>query len=570
MLYSRCMRKQVRFLLPLATWLAYGSLPILVRDVPTHLLLDALLLPLVVMAWHWGMFVSLLGSAVSLSALLIAAPELWAIVQPSGEVWDVSALLIPFAASATFAHFGGMRRKLVVNEKLASSAQYDDLTGLLNRAALLKQLEQAIQHAERTDSVLAVLFVDLDRFKHVNDSFGHEVGDALLINVATCLRDSIRKDDLVARLGGDEFVVVLRDLSEPKAAALVADKLVKRISAPWEIRGKLVHVSASIGISLYPTDGRDVATLTTCADSAMYKIKGSGKNHYTFSTQELQVQQSRRLQLERQLRWALEDNQFELNFQPQVNLSTRKVEAFEVLLRWENPELGNISPEEFIPLAEEAGLIVPIGHWLIREACHQAVTWQRAGYAPVRLAVNVSALQFNQPNFADLVVRALNDSGLDPQWLEIEITESLLMKELEQATRTLRKLQHIGVRTVLDDFGTGYSSLAYLQLLPIQTLKIDRSFVMTLNRTGAAQASNVVIIEAICAMAHKLKKTIVAEGVETEGQRDFLTRLGCDYGQGYLFSRPLLAEQVTRFLHTQREALERQPAVTRQPQLAGN
>ncbi len=253
-----------------------------------------------------------------------------------------------------------------------------------------------------------------------------------------------------------------------------------------------------------------------------------------------------------------------------MNLSSLKVEAFEVLMRWENPELGSISPGEFIPLAEEAGLIVPIGNWLIREACHQAVSWQRSGYLPVRLAVNVSALQFNQPNFAEQVVRALNDSGLEPQWLEIEITESLLMKDLEVTARTLRKLQRIGVRTVLDDFGTGYSSLAYLQQLPIHTLKIDRSFIMTLNKTGAVQASNIVIIEAICAMAHKLKKTIVAEGVETEGQRDFLTRLGCDYAQGYLFARPLPANQMARFLQApDAEIRKRQPAGLSGPLLRG-
>jgi diguanylate cyclase (GGDEF)-like protein len=533
--------------LPVLTWLAYGGL-VYSLPLPPGAYLNTLLVPLAVTGWYWGLGLGLLAAGLGLAGLLIGVPELWDVIHTSGTLWDTAAFAVPVAVAFCFAQFGKLYRKGRVKDQIIKRAELDPLTGLLNRAALMQRLEHALHDAEMTGSVLAVLFVDLDRFKLVNDSFGHEVGDALLVNVAECLKANIRKDDFVARLGGDEFVVVLQALKEAKSAAVVAEKLVRRISAPWEIQGKFVHVSASIGISVFPTDGRDANTLTTSADHAMYKIKGSGKNDYVFSTQELQGQQTRRLQLERQLRWALEDGHFRLHYQPQVNLQTHTVEAFEVLLRWQNPELGLISPEEFIPLAEEAGLIIPIGHWLLREACAQAAAWQREGFLPVRMAVNVSPLQFSQPDFAAHVVRALKDSGLAPEWLEVEITEGLLISDLDAATRMLRKLQKVGVRTVLDDFGTGYSSLAYLHQLPIGTLKIDRSFVSNLRQSGAVQASNIVIIEAICALAHKLGKAIVAEGVETEGQRDFLTRLGCDYAQGYLFSRPLEAAQVTRFL----------------------
>lgn len=561
------MRASLKYIVPFTAWLAYAS-TILFLPLPVGLHLNTLLIPLAVTAWYWGHIVGLFATGIGLTTILLCLPELWTIIKTSGTIWDYSAFLLPLFTTASCALSGKLSRNSVAKDQIISEAQRDPLTGLLNRAALMRQLKLALREAEQSETALAVLFVDLDRFKFVNDTFGHEVGDALLINIAECIKANTRKNDFAARLGGDEFIVVLRGLKEAKSAATVANKLIKRISAPWEIQGKQVHVSASIGISVFPTDGQDVATLTTAADHAMYQIKGSGKNHYTFSTQELEVQQTRRLQLERQLRWALEDGQLQLNFQPQVNLETNNVDALEVLLRWQNPELGAISPDEFIPLAEEAGLIVPIGHWLLREACHQAVAWQREGFTPVRMAVNVSPLQFNQPDFATLVSRALKDSGLDPQWLELEITEGHLMKDLQVAAQTLRKLQKIGVRTVLDDFGTGYSSLAYLHELPIGTLKIDRSFVSNLSQSGPVQTSNVVIIEAICAMAHKLDKAIVAEGVETEAQRNFLKRLGCDYAQGYLFSRPLKPEQVRRFLRRSEGEMKGVPELSKSRFLA--
>ncbi|MHC4832128.1 MAG: putative bifunctional diguanylate cyclase/phosphodiesterase, partial [Planctomycetota bacterium] len=420
---------------------------------------------------------------------------------------------------------------------------------LLNRTALERQLEGIVANAKESGSTFALLFVDLDRFKFVNDTFGHKVGDELLKEVASILRTSLRENDLVARLGGDEFIVALLGLNNPAVAETIARKLVKTLSTPLEIMGKVVSVSASIGIATYPKDGEDVESLTKNADSAMYQVKEAGKNSFNFSTSEMQMRQSRRLEIEQELRWALEQNQLQLLYQPQIALKTNTLVGFEALLRWHHPEMGQVSPEEFIPIAEDAGLILPIGQWLLREACHQAVSWNRLGLRPVRMAVNVSTLQFQQPDFLNMVGQALKDTGMPPEQLEIEITETVLMKEYDLARLSLKKLARVGINTALDDFGTGYSSLAYLQRLPISTLKIDRSFVsgLALSPSGYV-GSTVPIVEAICALAIKLGKTVVAEGVETEAQKTFLTKIGCAHAQGYLFSKPVQPYEAEQML----------------------
>jgi diguanylate cyclase (GGDEF)-like protein len=428
-------------------------------------------------------------------------------------------------------------------------AQYDALTGLYNRQAFERRLEEWTADTGGASGIFALLFVDLDRFKYVNDTFGHGVGDKLLRLVAKALRDGVRDGDLVARLGGDEFVLALRGLRDRDAAAAVAEKLVRRLASPFVVDGRALTVSASIGIALYPRDGEDVATLTKSADAAMYIVKARGKNSYGFSSVEMRTQQSRRLEIERGLRSAQENDELELFYQPQVDLVDGRLVGFEALIRWHSRELGLVSPTEFIPIAEEAGMIVPIGRWLLHEACSRARAWHGAGHFDTKVSVNVSAVQFRQPEFISHVKEALEASGINPRLLEIEITESVLIEEFEVAAHTLRRLDRMGVRAALDDFGTGYSSLAYLQRLPIGSLKIDRSFVSSLSMTPTGQVGSAVpIIEAIAAMGRNLGKIVVAEGVETEAQANYLARIGVDRAQGYLYSKPISATRATRLL----------------------
>jgi len=510
-------------------------------------LAELVLIPVIATAWFWGRWAGLLTGFLALGLTPNAAEALPSFKALRLALSDVSSLVIHSLLGFSFGYFGHVQRQLTAQKQLTQRAQFDELTGLLTRATFESRFDKAIKEAKETGERLALLFIDLDRFKFVNDTYGHEIGDELLKEVAACLKNSIRQDDLAARLGGDEFILALKGLKDTRSAATVASELVKVLGSPFDIRGKVLNVSASVGISIFPNDGEDVETLTRNADTAMYQTKAAGKNAYTFSTKQVQEYQSRRLELEHSLRLALGDNQLKIHYQPQLDMLSGKLIGFEVLLRWEHPTLGEIKPSELIPLAEEAGLIIPIGHWLLREACLQAVSWQRSGFAPVQIAVNVSALQFAQKDFVDIVAKALKDSSLAPEYLEIEITESLLMKDLTVAAKTLQKLRRLGVETVLDDFGTGHSSLSYLQQLPIQSLKIDRSFISLPGDTLLSE-SNQVIVEAICALAHKLGKTIIAEGVETKMQYDYLRELGCDYAQGFLFSKPLTNMQAEQFL----------------------
>ncbi len=449
------------------------------------------------------------------------------------------------------------RRQVRVHRVAAGRAQYDVLTGLLNRVALEARLTTWITRgrAEGRGAMFAVLFVDLDRFKVVNDTYGHDVGDRLLCAVARLLREHVREDDLVARLGGDEFVVALPGLRDRQTAAAIAGKLVALLSAPFDLAGKVVSVSASIGIAVHPADGEDVSTLLTSADTAMYVVKARGKNSYVFSDLRLRDQQARRLELERRLRLAVADHRLAVAYQPQIDLASGRVVAFEALLRWDDTELGMVSPAEFVPVAEETGLIVPIGLWLLREACFQAQAWDTGDGRGVGVAVSVSTLQFRQADFVERIEAALGDSRLDPSSLEIEVTESVLIDQFDLAVQALRRLHRMGVGTALDDFGTGYSSLAYLQRLPIGSLKIDRSFVSCLNLTSHGRAGNAVpIVDAITAMGRTLGKTVVAEGVETREQALYLTRIGVTRAQGFHFGKPLLAAGATRLLERQRAA----------------
>jgi diguanylate cyclase (GGDEF)-like protein/PAS domain S-box-containing protein len=421
--------------------------------------------------------------------------------------------------------------------QLVYHAHHDALTGLPNRNLLLDRLRQAIAAAQRYHRIMAVLFVDLDHFKFVNDSLGHGAGDALLRLASMRLQECVRENDTVARLGGDEFVLLLTDVEREEGVALIAERVLQSLARPFPLGGDEAFVGCSIGASLYPRDSQDGEGLLRCADIAMYRAKEGGRNDFQFYTQEMQTRFSERMTLETSLRRALERDEFRLHYQPQIEVATGRVVGAEALIRWVHPEQGLISPAQFIPLAEETGLIVPIGEWVLDEACSQSRQWRAAGLEVPGVAVNLSARQFRQKNLVQLVEQALRLHGLDAMNLELELTESLVMHDPDQAIAILRRLKEIGVRLALDDFGTGYSSLSHLRRFPIDELKIDQSFI----RDIAASPDDAAITAAMVSLAHGLKLTVVAEGVETTEQLKFLRRHQCDRVQGYLFSRPLPA-----------------------------
>jgi diguanylate cyclase (GGDEF)-like protein/PAS domain S-box-containing protein len=435
-------------------------------------------------------------------------------------------------------------------ERLRKLANFDVLTDLPNRGVLEQQLERALAQAARNGRSLAVLFVDLDRFKFVNDSLGHEAGDRVLVETARRLRQCLRASDPVFRLGGDEFVVLLEETGDPGAVRTVAAKILSALSEPYRLDAQEFHLSASVGIANYPEDAGDRAGLLRCADLAMYRAKELGKNNYQFYSAQLNAQSVERMMLESALRHALERGEFDLAWQARVGIGDGRITGVEALLRWRHPELGVVSPGQFVPLAEETGLIVPIGDWAIEAACRQARRWLDAGLPPVRVAVNLSARQFEHETLVQTVGRLLDEYRLPPGTLELEITESLVMHNPEQAVRLLDELRRLGVSLSIDDFGTGYSSLAQLKRFPVDTLKIDRSFVQDLPDDAA-------ITSAVVAMARSLRLRTVAEGVETPEQLEFLRRLGCDEIQGYLFSRPIPAEEFARLLERNREDAHR-------------
>lgn len=420
---------------------------------------------------------------------------------------------------------------------------FDPLTGLPNRNLLHDRVGQAIHSARRTGSPMTILFLDLDNFKNVNDTLGHCIGDKLLIEVAKRLKSAIRESDTVARLGGDEFVLVLEDAGSNEAAAVSA-KLLETLSQPYLIGIHTLAASTSIGVAIYPQDGTDFGLLYQHADTAMYKAKQDGRNGYRFFTAEMQSHAKRMLTLEGAMRQALEVGQFYLYYQPQLSADGRKVVGVEALLRWRHPELGQISPAEFIPLAESNGLIIPIGTWVLREAAQQMRAWLDAGLPPMVIAVNLSAVQFRQPSLPALVTKILEDAHLAPEYLEIELTEGVTLADPQGAIDVMNDLHSRGVRMSIDDFGTGYSSLSYLKKFKVYKLKIDQSFV----RDIATDADDRAIVTAIVQMAHNVGFVAIAEGVETPAQLAFLNQQGCDEVQGYLFSKPLPAEQIEDFV----------------------
>ena len=435
-------------------------------------------------------------------------------------------------------------------EKLVYLAHYDGLTGLPNRVLFFDRLQQMLAQARRRGRQAAVMFLDLDRFKVVNDTLGHAVGDELLRNVAQRLSYCIRVGDTVARFSGDEFVLSVNDLKEAEDARHIAQKVLQAFTDPFRLNGHEVFVSTSIGIAMFPSDGEDEQSLLKSADTAMYRAKESGRDNFQFYTREMNARAMYRLELENSLRHALERDEFRLHYQPKACLVTGRVTGVEALLRWERPGHGLVAPGEFVPLLEDTGLIVPVGEWVLSEACRQIEAWRAGGHEPLSIAINMSARQFASRNLGEVVKRVLDAHKADPKLIELELTESLLMVNTEEAVRTLKYLKSLGVRLSIDDFGTGYSSLSYLKRFPIDALKIDRSFIDEIT----TDVDDATITLAVIGMAHNLGLKVVAEGVETEAQIAFLSANGCDEAQGYYFARPQPAGELARVVREAQRA----------------
>jgi len=445
-----------------------------------------------------------------------------------------------------FTHLTGIAIERKRTEtRLSYLAHYDGVTGVANRALFVEHLRLAMVHAERHGRMVGVLFLDLDRFKTINDTLGHEVGDMLLKIVATRLQSAVRAGDTVARLAGDEFTIALAGLRDADEAGRVTRRIQETFSKPIDLQGNRLVVAASIGVALYPSDDLSIDGLLKHADAAMYRAKDNGGNNFQFYSADMETRARERLALELNLRKAIENNEFVLHYQPQVEVNSGRIVGVEALLRWQQPERGLVPPAEFIPIAEESGLIVQIGEWVLRTACRQQCAWRAAGY-DVRMAVNLSARQFERDDLASSVRNLLRETGMDPAALELELTESMLVKNPEKAIATLDALDQMGIGLGIDDFGTGYSSLGYLKRFPLDTLKIDRSFVRDLPHN----ADDRVIADAIIGLARSLGMEVVAEGVETVEQLEFLGRHGCNMIQGYLYSRPLPAEDIALLLRT--------------------
>jgi diguanylate cyclase (GGDEF)-like protein/PAS domain S-box-containing protein len=431
-----------------------------------------------------------------------------------------------------------------IEQRITFLAHHDALTGLPNRVLFRERFDLAIAWAERNNTRAALLFVDLDHFKTINDTLGHPVGDEILKEVARRLRTLVRDTDTISRLGGDEFLIALTEVTDPEAIGLLAAKIVEILAQPVLIEGHELAVTPSIGVTLWPDDGRDFDILLQRADTAMYQAKAAGRNTYRFFTAAMNTEAMENLQLRSALRRAVENQEFTLYYQPQIDLRSRRVSGVEALLRWRRADGELISPERFIPIAEESGLIVPIGEWVLREACAQAVQWQAAGLPELIMAVNLSAVQFRRGNLERNVADALTNSGLHPGLLELELTESLLLDDAEGLLATLRRFKALGVRLSIDDFGTGYSSLAYLKRFDVDKLKIDRTFV----RDIASDPDDAAIVRAIISMANTLKLQVNAEGVENRDIESFLEIYRCDEVQGYLYAKPMPAADLQAWL----------------------
>lgn len=429
-------------------------------------------------------------------------------------------------------------------------AYHDPLTELPNRRLFFKQLASEVEEARRMNNKLAVVVLDLDRFKYINDSWGHEIGDLILVEAAKRIRQSIREDDLIARIGGDEFTILLSDFKEDATVIGIAERIQSLFKEPFHIMGETHAISCSIGIAVYPRDGADTSELLSRADTALFNVKETGRRGYALFTPEMETRSLERILMENEMRKAIENEQFHLQFQPKINFLRREMVGMEALIRWEHPELGLISPGRFIPLAEETKLIVQIGKWVMQHSCEHNKLWQQAGFPLVRVSVNVSVKQLMEPDFVSMVQSILSETGLDAQWLEIEVTESAFV-DVENAAFILREISNLGVHISVDDFGTGYSSFSYLKELPVDTLKIDKTFIDDIDTNEESRA----IVKAVLTVAETLGLEVVAEGVEKEEQLAILIEDGCNQIQGYLFSKPLNPDDFEAYLKTSSQLL---------------
>lgn len=428
-------------------------------------------------------------------------------------------------------------------QKMAHLAQHDYLTGLPNRLLLNDRLTQAVAYAMRHQTQLAVLYLDLDNFKHINDSLGHAVGDKLLESVAQRLVAQVRQSDTVSRQGGDEFVVLVLEDSRAEHATVTAEKILRALAAPHQIAGHELHISTSIGISLFPADGTDAETIIKNADNAMYHAKKKGRNNYQFFNSAMNARAVERQSTEADLRRAIDRHELVLHYQPKIDLASGRVTGAEALVRWMHPQRGVILPDAFILVAEDAGLIIPIGKEVLHQACVQGKAWLDEGVAPISVAINVSAMEFRDKHFLENVRQALRDTGMDPSSLQVELTETVLMRNVDSSSSILQELKHMGVQLAVDDFGTGYSSLSYLSQFPIDVLKIDQSFVQAIS----TNSGNGIIVSAVIGMGTSLRQRVIAEGVETQEQLLFLNAHHCNEGQGHFFSAPMPADEFGRF-----------------------
>ena len=492
----------------------------------------------------------LAGYALVINLLMYFKPETVNVYHEWFQ-WAGLAGLLPL-----FALIGGrisrLRERLrTSNEELRTAlsavrqmATHDHLTGLPNRVLFNEELLRALARAERHDRPVTLFFMDLDRFKNINDTLGHQFGDRVLQEAARRLTGCVREGDIIARLGGDEFVLLVEELGDPVALAEIARKLLAAVADLGTIDGTELNVSLSIGICVYPSDGRDAKALLAGADVAMYRAKEQGRNRFCFYSAELRSHTPEKLALEAGLRHGLERREFRVHYQPKVDMSSGEITGVEALLRWQHPDKGLLLPEKFIHIAEETGLIIPIGLWTLREVCERARAWTEAGLPRLPIAVNLSASQFSQEQLVPQLAEILKSTGMDPEILELEITESMVMRDPETAVQLMHNLRSMGVRLTIDDFGTGYSSLGYLKRFPINSLKVDRTFVRDLPHS----ADDIAITRAVIAMAHSLQMNVIAEGVELKEQLDVLRSEGCDEFQGYLCRPPLAEEELLRFV----------------------
>lgn len=441
--------------------------------------------------------------------------------------------------------FTDITNQKTVEEELKKMAHSDPLTGIANRYSYNIRMNSLLETSKKYDQKMAVLFLDLDRFKQVNDTFGHEAGDQLLIHMSDRIKSMLRNKDITARLGGDEFLITLTNIRHPREAFRLADRIIQSFSVPFIIAGHEIYMSTSIGISFFPEDGLDTDTLLRNADKAMYDSKQNGRNRFSAYHEEINAENKEILTMEMELRKAVERGELSIAYQPQIDAKTRSAVGAEALLRWNNHHFGHVSPGEFIPLAEETGLIIPIGQWVLRQVCRDLKTLGQFGFNEFSLAVNVSPLQFLQDDFIESVRGIISDENVPARLLDLEVTESMVMPDAKKSVRRLTELKNIGFKLSIDDFGTGYSSLSYLRRFPIDHLKIDRSFIQSIDRYDE-EAS---IVEAIIIMAHRLHLKVIAEGVENKHQIQFLTGESCDYIQGFYYSKPVPIAELIDFLY---------------------